>query len=1120
LSADKTNIVKSNYLKQYLSALGVVVTLMGLYHLTVVPAMEPAHRRSVEPPRYSSELADAQWWQALFPKDAWQNNKPKVLQTPRGILLFSDWQQLDADRWKLDRLTMIIPQSSRGSTAKSANVSMNDEHFPEQDVWLINADKGATIQFMDAFNWTKRKMPPVKGGRLEGQIHITRRSKIATPERPWYLTTRDLKIDRREISTVEPVEIHFDNSVIRGRDLSIMLKQDLLSRSADDTSPWGVLESMELIYIDEISLGLPPGGLWSDVKQTVPGLPTTTGLPAKLQLKSGGPFRFDFIDSQASLVNGVHAIHQLGSLAPDQFWSQEVHVKLEPESADINAAKPLTNGGSKASVSVGGLHLKHLSARGMDPVGPISGQTLVALDAPNVGAAVRAKRLDVNFVDGQIELFGKLEGAQAVNTVASLNYLGYEFRAPQIQYRSDPKSEHLGWLAASGPGELLVPASADMGQANVRWKQSFQMKPGDGEQWISLSGQTLVESSKYGFMTSEAMDLWLKPNPHQASSPANQPKDKNPSNIARTPDYLPDRLKAVGNVVLNSSQMKAMVNELNLWLVHPVVASTVANDEKLRLADSLGNPMYQFTSPPTNEKPQGLNALANTIPVVPGASTDLNAPVRPQTEAEPITIEGEKLQSRIVTTGSQSWIDYLTVDGPLRLYRKLTPNDPATWLVSANTLQLSTNAHGLADVQILGTPVSVEMGEANIKTSEIRYNQESGLLWMDQPGQFTISAEAMNTNRDSRSKIGGNNLRWLDAPTCKWNGRLQFNGSVVRIQGDIDLNGTVSAEANRMWIVNGGCHLMDLHLRNPIDLRLPKQTTSSLERIVMGDQIDLRAAQTDMQLNRISLQRIVAPELTYHLAQNQIVVAGPGDVRTWNLVDSNGALLVVRDKEGNASPRIQGAHLNFRNNMVTYIDRSEVICDGKVELAAGFLNSWDEMIDLNTMQRLKNDEILIGCDRLQAYDTSRLQPPAGSFASNPTIGGGSLQNSNFWEIQALGNVTFSGKSVAGEYSGNGYRAVYTQAKDMLLLEGDGRSPANVKIVPPDTSREPILHTSVISAKINVKTMATSDMRITGGKAEFPNRKSPATANSQPQPLDNNRPSTTNPRDVNKWFRQQ
>lgn len=1103
-----------SYLKQYLVSLGLVLLAMLVYRGTVVPMIEPTQREKPQPIIYHPELQTAQWWQRHFPAGSWQQEQPKVLQTPRGILLFKNFTQLGPDQWRLEPLTMIMPQSNKKGDVQAEG----DQSFVDQDVLIVNAERGAMIQFREAFDWTKGKTPPVIGGRLEGQIHITRKSKEATDERPWSLTTSDVQIDRRKISTIKPVEIRWDNSLIRGRDLSIFLKQDLLSDSQDDPSPWGILENMELIYIDVISVGLPPGGLWADMKQASPELPVTRGLPAQLQVQSGGPFRFDFVASQASLMNGVHAVHQVGSLPPDQFWSQEVQVSLAPTLPN-RAPKP-----SQPAVSMGAIQFKQLIARGMDPVGPLTGQNIVRFDAPNIGASARAKRMDINFVDNQIELAGRLEGPQAVSTVATLDYLGYSFRSPSIQYRQEPDSKHLGWLAAEGPGELLVAESSAMGQCNVRWQQSLNMKPDGDKQWIALAGKTLIESKIHGFMTSELLDLWLKPDTQPAAQPAKLASaPANNANVAGR--YVPDRLRAQGDVTLATSQIKADVNELQLWLVHAPPKDSKTENAALPLSDSAGNPMYQFVTPPAATPGPGAsssNVPLGVSPVEPvGALPSINAPVAPNAPSVaaapspiagplgpsadgsgPVNVEGSLLKSTVIVADKQSWIDSLTVDGPLKVSGNPTPAAPNPWNIVGQQLQLSTNPQGQANVQVTGSPAKIAMGEAWLIGPVIRYDQITGLIWMDQPGEFSIPTTTLNQT-DSRTgtpvQASASNLQWIKAPHCKWQGRLIFDGSVANIEGDIEIKGMFSPGENRFWSVECGCQQMEIYLGNPINMQTPKAGTTSLDRVVLKDSVDIRAAQNDSQGNRLSLERIVVPTLTYHLPQSQLVGSGPGWLRSWHLSSMNlGQMASSSSVRNSPAQEIQGAHLNFHESMVAYMDRSEVVFEGKVELAAGPLPSWDHMIDINTMQRLNTDEMMLNCDLLKAYDTSGLGQRSSSFAPATAS----------WEFQSLGNVRFAGKSDEGEYSGSGYRVTYSQPKDLLVLEGDGRTPAHVRKDPLPNGREQPVDLDVISAAINVKTMKMQDVRITRVGIEPRNTTSPNNQ-SQNGPLPKS-PTNTKP----------
>jgi hypothetical protein len=330
---------------------------------------------------------------------------------------------------------------------------------------------------------------------------------------------------------------------------------------------------------------------------------------------------------------------------------------------------------------------------------------------------------------------------------------------------------------------------------------------------------------------------------------------------------------------------------------------------------------------------------------------------------------------------------------------------------------------------------------------------------------------------------------------------LIFDGAVANIEGDIEIKGMFSPGENRFWSVECGCQQMEIYLSAPVNMQSPKPGTTNLDRVVLKDSVDIRAAQNDSQGNRLSLERIVVPTLTYHLPQSQLVGSGPGWIRSWHLLTAKLGQMASSSSERTAAKQeIQGAQLNFHESMVAYMDRSEVVFEGKVELAAGPLPSWDHMIDINTMQRLNTDEIMLNCDLLKAYDTKGLGPSVSSLAPSTAN----------WEFQSLGNVRFAGKTDEGDYSGSGYRVTYSQPKDLLVLEGDGRTPAHVRKDPRPDSREQPIDLDVISAAINVKTMVTQDVRFKRVGIEARNTPTQNNSTNNSGPLPKTRSGTSKP----------
>ena len=143
------------------------------------------------------------------------------------------------------------------------------------------------------------------------------------------------------------------------------------------------------------------------------------------------------------------------------------------------------------------------------------------------------------------------------------------------------------------------------------------------------------------------------------------------------------------------------------------------------------------------------------------------------------------------------------------------------------------------------------MGEAWLIGPVIRYDQTTGLIWMDQPGEFSIPTTALNGREAGPAmQPTSSGLQWIRAPHCKWRGRLIFDGTVANIEGDIEITGMFSPADNRFWSVECGCQQMEIYLGAPINMQSPKRGTTNLDRVVLKDSVDIRAAQDDSQGNR------------------------------------------------------------------------------------------------------------------------------------------------------------------------------------------------------------------------------------------------------------------------------
>lgn len=1046
-------------LKRYFGYLSMTLIAMGVYRIVLVPAIEPP--KQPLPPLYSSfdPIDQKLWWNSIFPADAWQNDSPKALRTPQVTLLFKELKQLDPESWQLAPLTMLVPLKmlSKRDNQVEGGPQAGANHAGENLV-MIDAPEGAVIQFQGALDWTSGKMPPIVGGHLVGPIRIKNVAGTGQTVEPWELSTRDVRIERRRVWTIESVEMRFRDGIVRGRDLSIYLKQDLLASNGSAETQWGLLDHLDLIYVERVAFGLPPGGLWASMPMGgKPAKLESEGGAASIELQCAGRFRFDFNRSEAILRDRVHIVHAIDKLPPDQVWCDQLIVAAELESTKSGSSKTNT-------LRLGPLLVKSLEALGTDAVSPQPVESLVRIEAPNIDADLQCKRMLLDAQEHQIDLEGRLN-QRAPPTIVKLKYMGHEFLTPMIQYRAAVNAEHLGWMYAEGPGEIRTSGESEIGQWQARWDESLRMKPDGAMHWIILNGQSIVESPRQGHLAGNTIELWLAKalNTTRTGDPMRQPKDA----------YLVDHLHAQGGVVLGTTAQVLRVDNLYLAMVYPqvdVAESTQSEPPELQLNGFHGPPR----PPPVAQPKSAGNQLAQ--------SHQSQQP----TPIMPIAVRGKVLRSRVIMVEGQSWIDDLTMVGPLTIVRDGGESHAGQtdWRIEGSQLRTETNAAGQANLQIVGEPAVISVGQGWLKGPIIRLDQKSGLVWMDQPGSFSIPTDLM------LSQAPDSKIQWLNPPKCNWNGRMIFDGSIARVEGGVTLDGAFRDEAHLPWLVSGNCEALDIRLTQPIDLAKPSSRQTTLSDVTLRGSVDIRASRTDQHQHPLSRMRLVVPKLTFEVAKNRLIGDGPGWIRSRHFTPSKPGQLASLAPGESAQP-LQGVHLKFRSALEAWLAKSEISFLGKVEVGMGPIKSLDDDLDLDNMRRLQTGQTLLSGDLLQARDLSHLSTTATMPAST----------SGAWEFLAKGNVVFESKSEGGDASGNANEVTYTQPKDLLVIKSDGRTPARLRRSP--VSPAPISGADILidTASLNIRTMEIIDSKVreinitpanpNQGNAQLPSSSPPA-----------------------------
>lgn len=1058
----------------YAKVLALLLLAMGVYCATVVPAIGPTSEVVQNVPLQVPPLPSEYWWQEFFEEGSWQRESPKVINTKQGVLISKTWEQLDKKTWKLMPLTLIMPQSSKDQAAVyQASTLGSGLSVADKEMWIVSADEGATIHFEEEPSLGSGGVPTVNRGDLSGRIEVTRKTPSQAEEQPWRLIASDLSINRRQVTTENEVLIEWGNSIIRGRSLRILLQGNLLS-SQQEESDWGPLDELELYNVDEIKLELPPGGLWADMNvgrfKTEPEL---RKLPACLRATAGGRFSFDFKQSTAKLQNGVKLIHELGDLPPDEFSCDYLTLKVDPpskQSADTQ------------------LSVREFEAFGVDSLRNFVGEKWVEVIAPTLQLSARAKTLKVDLSKQRVALAGKLNQPGATQSSVKLQYEGYEFQAPKIEYQAAPDNaevEHLGWMVAEGQGELRTSDEGQIGASHVRWQNSLRMTPapdGPGE-WIELDGNTLIESKQHGFLASDRLEIWLRKSGQTLESP---------NTIGLASEYVPTRVYSASKTVLAADALKAQVDELDVSVEYyapdPVLdgngqaqgQQATAEPIGLSLQDAAGNPMYQFVTPPGQVSEPARETQSGAASL-----------------SSPISVTGKRLSATIGTNGASSWIDQLAISGPVKVWQEAQEADAVPWHAEGNLMLAETNRAGQVDMQVEGKPAKIVLADGVIEGPAIRVNQEHNIVLIDHPGECKLPKSLLRQNLTTGGLSGGQ-FEWVDSPKCSWRKRLLFDGKRVMIEGEVDFSGSLLTEAEQYWLITGNCQRMDLVLQESVSLSATTPEKAAIQDLVLRDNVNVFASELDARGEKQSRQHLYLPELTFNVPTEELIGKGTGWIKSWFV--ENGRLGRLASSE-ESQLGLRAAHLQFRDRLLGRLGASALTFEGKVELFTNKIASWEEPVDLVRASRLQAGEFLLNADTLQVFDTTQL--------SSSRLGG-AAEN---WEFLASGNVAFNGYAETGEFSGTGERLSYQQSKDQLVLRGTERDPAFVQ-QKTDGPNGRVYEGNLTYVEIDATTMTPSNVVLGAGGIRVDNQPGGALESGQTLPQAN---GAVDPRRASDYF---
>ncbi len=1002
----------------------VVLAAAGFYRLAVVPLVEPRIRDTAAALEMTPEEAAAIRARAdqrlatlgdVFPPGSWERDNPIMLESRQMRLLFKDYHSLPDGRVNLVPCTLVVlPDRNRVAADGQPGRTL-----------VLRAPQGAVLEFDEPLDLRQGRLAKLIGGSLRGQVTIRGTATRPDAEDDIEIVTRDIELDELEVRTGEMVQFRYGRSSGSGRGLVARLKprpgssgQPVPGGGVSDNGPnIGGVDSIRLdrdvkMRIEGLAGGMLPGSGPSPPPAAAaqpPVADASSADPASappVLVSCHGALCMNVSSNVITLEDHVDVVRATLDGSTDQLSCELLAIVLarKAKAGDATSTQP-------GEASRGGLEPVEIQAKGSPVVARSSG----------VGLEARGARLGYEIATRRI----LLDGEEPVSLVAK----GSEMEARKIDYTPGPPGDP-GSLMAVGPGWLRV-RSERSPPAQARWQQWLRMRPdGDGHV-VSIAGDADVSVETQGRLSAAEMHLWLDV---VKSAPATPPPA-----ASAGPDLSrvrPSRLLARGMVEADADEVAARTDRLELWfrtVEPPPAAPPVA------AAPAPAAGQHQPGPPPP---------AAVAANVAPAAVAPVAAPAAapPPTRGKMIATAA-LVRGQVTLSPKGNEVDEMSMEGQVHLTEQpldaqavpgAPPPEPGIE-IRGDQMQLSRATRPDAKAVVSGRPAIVKGRGLDLEGPIVEFDRGQNRLTVDGAGRLSLPMASGAGAFDSLTFTGGS--RPSPAPAAAaaapgkldvtWQGRLDFDGLKARF---ID---TVVATGAGADLRSGS---LDVIFNRPFEFAAGDSRRGGpqpeVARIACGAGVKIQSESVD-EAGEKSTEQLFVRDLVIDRPTGDVTGSGPGRLTSTRAGRPPAMSLPAGPQAGpQGAAAVQPVAATVRTpNELTYLGvdfqrgmrgnlhRRTMEFHQRVEAIWGPVARRGDALDSHAAGGLPDGAVSISCDVL---GVGQAPPMPGRQQSSMELGAG-------------GNVLVEGES----FTARSARLTWSEAKDLLVFEGDGRSDAQL-----------------------------------------------------------------------------
>ena len=998
-----------------------------------------------------------------------------------GTILFRDYQPLDDGYAEVFPFTLILnakPPRADGTPA------LSDSSGPTPIA--VRCSKQARLKFdRPLAEGVSHGGLKLEGARLVGDVTIYRPPSAVGKLDGVSIVTSNIQIDPTQVFTLEEVQFAFGKNKGAGRNLRIDLERSQ-QRSGNpmEGSGFSGVDGISRIELASLKrLRLEPTGDAVEVAEGSVDSNSSVGKDADLlsdskaplEVSCAGPFAFDFHSNTATLNDSVRIEQQ------DQNRDRLNCDQLVLQFADDTGA-----GGTAAE---SGLTLETFNAKG-SPAQVVSHSRSTTISGNRLSYDVSTGQFQatsnhqVTVETPEFQLLSRelnysvpndgSMGPVDANGPGRLLRMGSAEREPLLVKWQKRMTVHPDGTQqrVTIDGESHVHLGHDISLAAEQielWLQQSQdeqrtpalttQRPQDEERWdpirVLASGGVRINTPQLNGVAQNLTATWLG-NTTMVPPSQNAASDSN-ANATRlnTKRHIVSRVVQEGWATLAPAQSG--------WSTVPPAARVAR----------------QSISQPAGVRNNSLALPATDFG--PKASPQVTRPATKPDEAKgKIDFKGEDVVVQLKRSGSDTEIADLKIDGNVRVTQTSgSAADSKTNTIAGSSLHLVPQADKQQRVQIEGSagqPAQFRSDELNLDGQKIFVDQLANRIWVEGRGKLWLNPSQQankskpdqgNANVRSTNQLDPERLGTIDQLEVSWAAGMIFDGRKIYFEEDVAMTAK-SAPDQKGSVTQSRSFSRGLSIGLTEEVRIASTNDSTkrlgsdikIDEVILVDSISedkqvfqlassnnantpFQLAGTEPPTNRLvtpvviehttfdanakilERQTVIAPQATYSATSGMIRASGPGAIQLHRRGKSKS--LDPSGKETSSKPSDPDAitltHVKFDDRLIADPNKKQIQIHGQVRSLTSPVRSFDTVFDpdLET-STWPVDAVKLVCEQVQL---AQWNPQSSNKPSN--------------EIVASGNAHI----INSKFEATADRVSYSQANDMLVVEGTPRSDANL-----------------------------------------------------------------------------